>query len=215
MAAWWELLKKQKDPDLTLPRGKEMVLQAEDKDYERGLLVKLLKNGGYEMAYWYDKHEPYPIEVLVDGKSVKKDAKKVSMKFHPQLKKAMEDTEQIILREIEKEGGALGMKNLRKVVPDEDELKSTLDSMISEGKVFVHEDGDIYTHEPKDQMEKGCTCGHCLGSMAAMDFLEKKLCPAGKAAAKRKFKVYPSAYANGWAVQYCRGKFRKKKGKKK
>jgi len=36
-----------------------------------------------------------------------------------------------------------------------------------------------------------------------------------KAAAKRKFKVYPSAYANGWAVQYCRGKFRGKKGKKK
>ena len=43
----------------------------------------------------------------------------------------------------------------------------------------------------------------------------KKLCPEGKAAAKRKFKVYPSAYANGWAVQYCKGKFRKKKGKKK
>ncbi|WP_290939351.1 hypothetical protein [Hyphomonas sp.] len=49
---------------------------------------------------------------------------------------------------------------------------------------------------------------------SAFDFLEKKLCPEGKAAAKRKFKVYPSAYANGWAVQYCRGKFRKK-GKKK
>tara|TARA_Y100001938_G_scaffold144830_1_gene220273 strand:- start:784 stop:1086 length:303 start_codon:yes stop_codon:yes gene_type:complete len=47
----------------------------------------------------------------------------------------------------------------------------------------------------------------------AFDFLEKKLCPEGKAAAKRKFKVYPSAYANGWAVQYCRGKFKKKKGK--
>jgi len=46
------------------------------------------------------------------------------------------------------------------------------------------------------------------------DDLKKKLCPAGKAAAKRKFKVYPSAYANGWAVQYCKGKF-KKKGKKK
>ena len=49
---------------------------------------------------------------------------------------------------------------------------------------------------------------------SAWDYLEKKLCPAGKAAAKRKFKVYPSAYANGWAVQYCRGKFRGK-GKKK
>ena len=53
-----------------------------------------------------------------------------------------------------------------------------------------------------------------VGMTAAFDFLEKKLCPEGKAAAKRKFKVYPSAYANGWAVQYCRGKFRKK-GKKK
>jgi len=211
MAEWWNLLKKQKDPDLTLPRGKEVVLQAEDKDYERGLLVKLLKNGGYEMAYWYDKHKPYPIEVLVDGKSIKKDAKKVTMKFHPQLKKAMENTEQVILNEIEKEGGALGMKNLKKVVPDEKELKSTLDNMIRQGKVFVHKDGDIYTHEPKSQMEKGCGCSHCVGSFAAMDFLEKKLCPAGKAAAKRKFKVYPSAYANGWAVQYCKGKFRGKK----
>ena len=61
-----------------------------------------------------------------------------------------------------------------------------------------------------------CDCGHCVGIDNAFEFLEKKLCPAGKAAAKRKFKVYPSAYANGWAVQYCRGKFRgKKKGKKK
>lgn len=59
-----------------------------------------------------------------------------------------------------------------------------------------------------------CECGHCVGMDAAWGFLQKKLCPEGKAAAKRKFKVYPSAYANGWAVQYCRGKFRKK-GKKK
>ena len=33
-----------------------------------------------------------------------------------------------------------------------------------------------------------------------------KLCPAGKAAAKRKFRVYPSAYANIWASKYCKGK---------
>ena len=54
-----------------------------------------------------------------------------------------------------------------------------------------------------------CDCGHCVG----MDAVWKKLCPEGKAAAKRKFKVYPSAYANGWATQYCRGKFRGKKKK--
>jgi hypothetical protein len=42
-----------------------------------------------------------------------------------------------------------------------------------------------------------------------------KLCPRGKAAAKRKFKVYPSAYANMYASAVCSGKIvpggRKKK----
>ena len=33
-----------------------------------------------------------------------------------------------------------------------------------------------------------------------------KLCPKGKAAAKRKFKVYPSAYANMYASSICSGK---------
>ena len=32
-----------------------------------------------------------------------------------------------------------------------------------------------------------------------------KLCARGKAAAKSKFKVYPSAYSNGYAVQVCKG----------
>ena len=32
-----------------------------------------------------------------------------------------------------------------------------------------------------------------------------KLCPKGKAAAKRKFKVYPSAYANMYASAVCCG----------
>ena len=35
-----------------------------------------------------------------------------------------------------------------------------------------------------------------------------KLCPKGKAAAKRKFKVYPSAYANMYASKVCQGKVR-------
>ena len=32
-----------------------------------------------------------------------------------------------------------------------------------------------------------------------------KLCARGKAAAKRKFKVYPSAYANAYGVKVCKG----------
>jgi hypothetical protein len=40
------------------------------------------------------------------------------------------------------------------------------------------------------------------------------LCARGKAAAKSKFDVYPSAYANGYAVQVCKGKIKGLDGKK-
>jgi len=96
----WDLLKadhskkksgkfqKMKGVDFTLPRGEMKVLQAEDADYKRGVLVELLKDGGYEVAYWYDDFEVFPVEVLVDGKSIKKDARKVVLKFHPTLEQA-------------------------------------------------------------------------------------------------------------------------------
>ena len=41
-----------------------------------------------------------------------------------------------------------------------------------------------------------------------------KLCARGKAAAKAKFKIYPSAYSNGFAVQVCQGKIKGLDGKK-
>jgi len=41
-----------------------------------------------------------------------------------------------------------------------------------------------------------------------------KLCPRGKAAAKRKFSVYPSAYANAYASKVCAGKIKDDKGTK-
>ena len=43
---------------------------------------------------------------------------------------------------------------------------------------------------------------------------ETKLCSRGKAAAKAKFKVYPSAYSNGFAVQVCQGKIKGLDGKR-
>ena len=44
-----------------------------------------------------------------------------------------------------------------------------------------------------------------------------KLCPRGKAAAKRKFSIYPSSYSNMYASAVCSGKIKpggKKKRKK-
>ena len=41
-----------------------------------------------------------------------------------------------------------------------------------------------------------------------------KLCARGKAAAKRKFKVYPSAYAIAYASRICAGKIKDPSGVK-
>jgi len=72
---------------LILPRGKEIILQAEEKDYKRGLLVELLNSGGYRIKYWYgDDVKVYPVEVEVDGESIKEDAKVIDILFHPELK---------------------------------------------------------------------------------------------------------------------------------
>ena len=79
---------KESDIDMVLPRGKEIVLKAEDKDYERGLLVTLLEDGGYEVKYWFeDPSKVYPVEVFIDGESIKKDGKVVKLGFHPELEK--------------------------------------------------------------------------------------------------------------------------------
>ena len=71
---------------LILPRGKEVILQAEEQDYERGLLVELTNKGGYKIKYWYgDDVKVYPAEVVVDGVSIKPDAEEVDILFHPEL----------------------------------------------------------------------------------------------------------------------------------
>ena len=41
-----------------------------------------------------------------------------------------------------------------------------------------------------------------------------KLCKRGKEAAKRKFKVYPSAYSNAYASKICAGKIKDPSGVK-
>jgi hypothetical protein len=83
-----EKLKKDKiKSDLILEKGKTVILKAEQSNYDRGLRVELLKDGGYKVQYWYDNpNKSYPIEVLLDGKSIKKDVKDITMKFHPELK---------------------------------------------------------------------------------------------------------------------------------
>jgi len=73
--------------DLVLKTGVNNVLKQENKDYDRGLLARVNKDGSYDVAYWYDKYKAYAVEVVIDGKSIKKDAKNIHIKYHPELKK--------------------------------------------------------------------------------------------------------------------------------
>jgi len=74
-------------PDLMLKTGTQYVLKQDVEEYDRGLLVKVNEDNSYNIAYWYDKLEPYPIEVIIDGKSVAKDAKEIKLNFHPEIDK--------------------------------------------------------------------------------------------------------------------------------
>tara|TARA_B100001063_G_scaffold200928_1_gene194197 strand:+ start:34 stop:492 length:459 start_codon:yes stop_codon:yes gene_type:complete len=138
--------------DLILPRGKEKILKAEDKDYDRGLLVKLLDNGGYSMKYWYETTDKAaPVEILVDGKSIKKDGKVVEMKFHP--------------KSYYKES-KMNLKSL---------VKETIKEVVTERKLQMFFEKNVPTNPSKWSYYKS--------------------------QAKKKFDVYPSAYANGWAAK--------------
>ena len=158
------------DEYILLPRGKTKVLRAEDKNYKRGLLVRLKKDGGYRVAYWYEEPDkPNEVEVIVDGKSIKKDAKVVEFKFHPE-------------NYYEGEGQVKAVK---------EEIKISKADMAK-----LHKDGQINIDGEKLSIEERLDL-----------FLEKNVPTKPskwsyyKSQAKKKFDVYPSAYANGWAAK--------------
>lgn len=68
-------------------------------------------------------------------------------------KKAVKTDKQIekeILAEIVKQGGALGMKNI-KSISDRNNLIRVLDSLVRRGTIHHHKEGDIYTHKPSSR----------------------------------------------------------------
>ena len=75
------------------------------------------------------------------------------IKYQPKAEDSMDDLATKIMEEIEKEGGALGMKNLEQFASPTasgmKRIKEILSMLEDEGKIFRHKDGDIYTHEPK------------------------------------------------------------------
>ena len=84
---------------------------------------------------------------------------------------------------------------------------------IAEAKSLLDQVFDFLMNEVKNQ-----EFGPSEDDMIVSEGRKKagtKLCSRGKSAAKSKFKVYPSAYANGYAVQVCKGTKPGLDGKKK
>ena len=81
-----EKLNEEIQSDLVLPKGKRIVLQADNPEVNRGLIVTWLEDGGYDVEYWYkDPSKIYPAEVVIDGKTITTDGKVVYLGYHPEL----------------------------------------------------------------------------------------------------------------------------------
>ena len=205
--------------DLTLPRGEIKVLQAEDKDYKRGLLVRLLKNGGYDMAYWFNKPDKaYPVEVLVDGKSIKKDAKVIEMKFHPKDYYDKQKNEMLnqpnYIRNVapvpaNQEDGEHKYYNPDVKEDWSDKYKKSIDCNNPKGFSQKAHCAGRKKQESKMNLKTLVkeTIKEVVTERKLQMFFEKNVPTQPskwsyyKAQAKKKFDVYPSAYANGWAAK--------------
>ena len=79
-------LNEEVESDLVLPKGKRIVLQADNPKVNRGLIVTWLEDGGYNVEYWYkDPSKIYPAEVIIDGKPITTNGKVVHLGYHPEL----------------------------------------------------------------------------------------------------------------------------------
>ena len=83
---------------------------------------------------------------------------------------------------------------------------------IAEAKNNMDQVFDFMMNESKKDKEMSMSLNDVV--MEGRKKTGTKLCARGKAAAKSKFDVYPSAYANGYAVQVCTGKMPGLDGKK-
>ena len=105
---------------------------------------------------------------------------------------------------------------------DHNEIESILENghdwaqdHISEAKNNMHQVFDFLMNETeRDGMEMSMNVDDNMMMSEGRKKTGTPLCARGKASAKAKYDVYPSAYANGHAVQVCKGKIKGLDGKR-
>ena len=147
------------------------------------------------------------------------------------MKKTIKLTESQLIKLInnkineQKTGNYMFFSNLKQMRRQIDMLLSIDPQMIEETLQNGHDWADDHVTEAKTNMDQ--VFDFIMNEKRKMgqyvDYEEMsegrkktgtKLCARGKSAAKAKFDVYPSAYANGYAVQVCKGKMPGLDGKK-
>ncbi len=72
---------------ILLTKDNDIIIQADDPKHNRGLIIRLVGEGGYDIGYWYDHpNKIYPAEIRVDGKTVSTEGKIVHIGYHPELR---------------------------------------------------------------------------------------------------------------------------------
>jgi hypothetical protein len=105
---------------------------------------------------------------------------------------------------------------------DHNEIESILENghdwaqdHISEAKNNMDQVFDFLMNETeRDGMEMSMNVDDNMMMAEGRKKTGTPLCARGKASAKAKYDVYPSAYANGHAVQVCKGKIKGLDGKR-
>lgn len=108
----------------------------------------------------------------------------------------------------EENGNYMFFSNLEQIRDQADEIlqmsRTDVDRILSDGHAWAVD----HISTSKDDVEEVYNFLNNRNNKPLEEGKKKsgtKLCARGKAAAKSKFKVYPSAYANGYAVQVCKG----------
>lgn len=106
----------------------------------------------------------------------------------------------------------------------QDHIATAKESIDQVFDFFMNKDKEEDIVVPADKMmegkKKSLKMRTPIGTLGSIDMKEgkkktgTKLCARGKRSAKAKYDVYPSAYANGHAVQVCKGKIKGLDGKK-
>lgn len=127
-----------------------------------------------------------------------------------------------VLREQEKPSNYMFFSNLEQLIKQATSLLELDPQVVNEIIENGHDWADDHVSTAKENLDQ--VYDFLMGQIDDIDGdvimsegrkkTGTKLCSRGKSAAKAKFKVYPSAYANGYAVQVCKGRMPGLDGKK-